>query len=195
MSRKVGKTGLTQKDAVFEIVKSVLGNNYDPKVSVESRIAHKSDGYVKPQWHSPILNEMIYLVAQGIRDGSIPSKYNSLSSGVGEYANRITHYWITHDKRLNGNKSGTRKNLLKKRTTTIVHRLEEDPILKGLRVFQNQTETLEDELQIELYVLGQSFWIILETYGIDPRELPEHVQHALCMNHDDFMPLEKRKVA
>lgn len=54
MHRKVGKTGLTQKDAVFEVVKPVLGSNYDPKVSFESLIAQKSDGYVKPQWHSPV---------------------------------------------------------------------------------------------------------------------------------------------
>jgi hypothetical protein len=197
MERKLGKTGLTQKEAVFGIIKSVLGSRYNPHVSVEQMFTRKGPTDVRPTCNMREIRPMIDIVAKGLSDGTIPSKHNSASSQkqIDQYANRIVHYWLSHDRRLNGNQSGTRKNLAKKRSIVIAHRLEEDPILKGLRIFQHQTETLEDELQIELYVLGQSFWIILETYGIDPREIPEHVQKALRMNHGDFVPQEKKKVA
>lgn len=197
MERKIGKTGLTQKEAVFEIIKKVLGPRYNPKVSVEQMFTRKVQGALRPTWNPREINPMIALVADGLRDGSIPSKYNSTSSKhqVNQYANRITHYWITHDKRLNGNKLGTRKSLTKKRTDTINHRLNQDPVLNGWRALQCDADTLEDELQLELYIAGCGFKIILESYGIDWRELPENVQHLLRLNHDDYMPVEKKEAA
>lgn len=197
MDRKLGKTGLTQKDAVFEVVKGVLGKNYDPKVSVESMIAHKSDGYVKPQWHSSVLDQMIALVAQGLRDGTVPSKYNSSNSElqIRQYANRITHYWITHDKRLNGNTSGTRTSKLKARNIAIKHRLANDAILNKFRSRQMRAETLEEGLQIHLWIMGGGFRVVLEAYGIDPSELPEEIQKALYLNSEGSLFLEKKEAA
>lgn len=197
MDRKIGKTGLTQKDAVFEVVKRVLGSSYDPTVSVESLILKKPDGYVKPQWHSPVLDQMIALVAQGLANGTIPSKYNSSTSDVQirQYANRITHYWITHDKRLNGNTSGTRRSKVKTRNYAIKHNLTNDILLKKLASRQNQVETLEDGLQVHLWIMGRSFRVVLEAYGIDPEELPEEIQKSLYLNTALSPWLDKKKAA
>lgn len=197
MDRKIGKTGLTQKDAVFEVIKGVLGADYNPKVSVESMIARKSNGYVKPQWHSTVLDQMISLVAQGLRDGSIPSKYNSSSSNLElkQYANRITHYWITHDKRLNGNTSGTRTPKRKARNYAIKHNLANDILLKKFRSSQMQVETLEDGLQVHLWIMGRSFRVVLEAYGIDPSELPDEVQRDLYFNSEESSWLKNKKKA
>lgn len=184
MKKKIGRTGLSQKDAVFDIIKSILGASYDPKTGVEGLIAKKADGYIRPRWNSELLERMIALVAQGLQDGTVPSKYNSSSYElqIRQYANRITHYWITHDTRLNGNTSGTREPKLKARNYAIKHNLANDLLLKKLRYSQAQVATLEDGLHAHLWILGRSFEVVLEAYGINPSELPEDVQKHLYFN-------------
>ena len=184
MKQKVGKTGLTQKEAIFQIISGVLGARLAPGANVESLIAHKTAGDLKPRWHSPELDKMIALVSEGLLDGTVPSKYNSASDRgkVREYANRITHYWIRHDRRLNGGQSGTRASKKKQRETGLQARLKFDPQLKALHELFEKCPYQTDRLEIETFIMGRTFAILLETFEVDREEIPQSLRARLKLD-------------
>lgn len=174
MKQKLGKTGLTQKEAIYQIICKVLGPRMQPGVEVEDLIAKKDEGYIQPRWNSPELLRMIDLVSAGLVDGTIPSKYNSKSNlkEIKEYSNRITHYWLRHDRRLNGGFSGTRVSKKKQRAIVLQTRIKYDPHLKALKHLYKQSNNEVDKLEIESLIKGRTFSIVLDVFGVDKSEIP-----------------------
>ncbi len=174
MEKKFGKTGLTQKEAIYQIICKVLGARLQPGIEVEDLIANKPEGDLHPRWNSPELLKMIELVSAGIIDATIPSKYNSGSQlkNVREYSNRITHYWLRHDRRLNGGFSGTRISKKKQRAVILQSRIKNDPQLKALKSVYKKCLTDADRFEVESYIKGRTFSIILDAFEIDKNEIP-----------------------
>lgn len=100
MDKKVGKTGLNQKEAIFRIITGVLGNRFHPGVDVAPLVNERPD----LSDARPALKQIIEQVYRGLLTGVILSKFNPKVEAIRtiedqrirEYANRITHYWIKH---------------------------------------------------------------------------------------------------
>lgn len=196
MELKLGKTGLTQKEAIYQIISGVLGSRLQPGVEVEDLIANKPAGDLHPRWNSPELLKMIDLVSVGIIDGTIPSKYNSGSQlkRIREYSNRITHYWLRNDRRLNGGFSGTRVSKKKQRAVILQSRIKNDPQLKALKHYYKKCETESERLELEAFIKGRTFSIILDAFDVDKSEIPLSLQ-VLLKIEDPIESVATKKAA
>jgi hypothetical protein len=109
MQGLTGKTGLTQEEAIFQIIKSALGHLYKDGSDVRPHILKKND-YGRREHASVHLDGIVDAIKVGILDGTIPSERygtedkrdNYWQLRVENYARRIAHYWLRRDRRLNG---------------------------------------------------------------------------------------------
>lgn len=192
MEIKKGKTGLTQKEAIFEIFKSILGDKFYPGMDVRKILCTKPNSYGRSKWVSPQLQEIILRVYNGISNGTIPSKLNTnehkhydhyFQQLQREYANRIVHYWMKHDKRLNGSVSGSRMASARKRQIALEVRLNSDPMMQSLKaLFLQQEPNSALQYEVETYLMGRLFRNLLETYGIEIESLTPYVRDTLKLD-------------
>lgn len=117
---------LSQKDAVFEIIKAVLGSLYS------------SDIPMRPMFSSERMNKAVELFISKIKSGEIERpKRKSINSnahydseyGVRKYARNIIFNWLNKDLRLNG---GEKYDPSKSRESIF----ERDSIIKQLNILQ-----------------------------------------------------------
>lgn len=188
MQTRRGTSGLTQKEAIFRIFKHALGTQFYPGMDVKKVLCTKPNSYGRAKWDSSYLNRIIHEVYEGLCNGTIPSKLNSNSEGHSEsyfnqlrreYANRITHYWMKNDKRLNGAVSGSRMATDKKKRIVLTDRLNSDPALRAMKALYIQQQDDAAKFEIETYLMGRVFSIVLETYGIDLNSLPQEVREYM----------------
>lgn len=192
MQTKRGTGGQTQKEAIFRIFKQVLGERYYPGMDVKKVLCIKANTYGRAKWDSSFLNRIIIEIYEGLCSGAIPSKLNSNSEGHSErhldnlrreYANRITHYWMKHDKRLNGSVSGSRMAMDRKRQIALEVRLNSDPMMKSMKaMLQEQEPNSALQFEIQTYLMGRLCRHLLETYGIDIDGLPLSVRETLKLD-------------
>lgn len=169
-NKALGKTGLTQKDAIFEIIKKLSGELYTPDMPMKPIIKNLGSQY--------LLQAIVKLVINGIEDGSIPSKHNQNSS-VGKkqvYAYQIVQNSLKHDKRLNGGKIGIQEARKKQIYKLIKNRVESSNLIKNMHLLHNEPERSEvDRLEIQSYIAGAKFKIILEAFKIDLKIIPQEL--------------------
>lgn len=177
----MGKTGLTQKEAIFLIITEVAGNLYQPGVVMKPILWEQTDhNYGRAR--SPLcpFDKIVRRVFEGLTDGTIPSKLTS-NYDRQEYASRIVHYWLKHDKRLNGGQPATRMAKDKRKQIAILERLATDPMLEAIRAALKVYTKQEDQDLLELHMIGRKFTLILETYGISVDAIPENLRSELCL--------------
>lgn len=184
---KRGTTGLTQKEAIFRIFKKVMGPQFVEGRDVRPTLCVKSNVYGRANWDASHLNRIMHEIYLGLEDGSIPSKLNDETSETKnrskytveklrrEYANRITHYWMKHDKRLNGGQIATRMANEKKKQIVLLDRVKTDPMMNALRELLKSLTTTEDRHEVQQYISSRIFEIILETFSISPKVIPQVV--------------------
>ncbi len=176
-----GKTGLTQKEAIFQIIKGVLGPAYSEEINVSPLILKRNLNFGRRRHDSPELDSIAEKIEQGIVDGSIPSeKYNSGKGKIStystaEYARRIAIYWIRRDKRLNG---GDFSNSRKKRNLIEAYqvRRDRDPLIHFLKEKiskKSKENKLTNEMLVEL--LDKKIRLLFDVFDLDVESLPQDV--------------------
>lgn len=176
---KRGTTGLTQKEAIFQIIKRVAGDLYRPGVEMKPILWSQTDHcYGRARSPSCPFDKIVREVHVALSNGSIPSKLTS-DYDRKEYASRIVHYWLKHDKRLNGGQPGTRIAKIKKKQIALLDRLSTDPTLKEMKALQLNLENGEDRREVEQFIRGRIFSIILETHEISFDAIPENIRNQI----------------
>lgn len=188
MEIKLGATGLTQKEAIFRIFKRVLGSKFDLAIPVRNVLETKPNNYGSSKWESSQFNRIIHEIYEGLCSGVIPSKLNSDRNTHGShyldqlrrnYANRIAHYWMKHDKRLNGNKSGTRTSSPVGKYKKLAEILAQDKAYQALTELYSQHSKSVESFEIQTYILSRAFQLTMETFGIKLSSLPAEIQKHL----------------
>lgn len=176
---KRGTTGLTQKEAIFQIIKRVAGDLYKPGFEMKPILWEQTDhSYGRARSPSCPFDKIVREVFEALSSGSIPSKLTSEYDRK-EYASRIVHYWLKHDKRLNGGQPGTRMAKTKKKQIALLDRLSTDPVLKAMKTLQLTLEKEEDRREVESHIQGRIFTIILETHEVSLEAVPENIRNQL----------------
>lgn len=190
----LGKTGLTQKDAIFEIIKNALGNEYNPNVPVKNALYVTTPTYegVTKNLNSTFrkISKQVY---EGLVDGSIPSKITTEYKRK-EYSTRIIHYWLKNDPRLNGGSSAHEKkkklkdfhkllqpSLLRQRHIQL--KFANDPQLSSLEELLSQTNLEIDRFELSYNLYKRSIELILETFEINSPALVEEISKVLKKDH------------
>lgn len=177
-SLKVGITGLTQKDAIFQIAKSIAGELYRSDVPMKPLLWKQTD-HEHGRIRSPNcpFNKIVEAVYSGLLDGSIPSEIKT-DHERRAYSSRIVHYWLKHDKRLNGGQVGSRIVKSEQRLKELEWKLKSDDQLKTMKKI---APTLSEIKQLEMsqYIMGRTFKAILEVYDVSVSELPESLLEEL----------------
>lgn len=174
-----GTTGLTQKEAIFQIIKRVAGDLYKPGVEMKPILWDQTDHcYGRARSPNCPFDKIVREVFEALSNGSIPSKLTSEYDRK-EYASRIVHYWLKHDKRLNGGQPGTRMAKAKKKQIALLDRLSTDPVLKAMKALQLTLEKVEDRQEVECHIQGRIFTIILETHEVSLEAVPENIRNQL----------------
>jgi hypothetical protein len=144
-----GTTGLTQKEAIFQIIKRVAGYLYRPGVSMKPLLWEQTDHcYGRARSASCPFDKIVREVYQGLRSGTIPSKISS-DYDREAYASRIVHYWLKHDKRLNGGQVASRMANTKKKQIVLQDRVRTDPMMNALRELLKSLTTTEDRQEVQ----------------------------------------------
>ena len=189
-TQKLGFKGgaRTQKEEIFLIISGVLGEKFESGDDARRLLyGTNRQHYGRRVYDSEMLDRIRSRITDGLKTGKIRSikKKAWLSQGtrevrtysgtrlhdpVEEYANKIMHYWLRHDARLNGSSVSKfpmhRYQALKK----------DDPRLRALNgVLHNEPQSLNTDLvcsHIQVRVLE----LILKAYGFDPDVLPLSVR-------------------
>lgn len=197
MNANLGTTGLTQKEAIFQIIKSIVGDLLQPSVPLKPLILNPkvhTHGRTRRQSNPfdrfDIFDSVVEEVCKGLVSGLIPSKPREYAEHL-KYASRIVHYWLKHDTRLNGGQIGSRVAKSERRKKELTWKLRSDAQLKNLKALASEHANNKDE--INQYVMGHTFKIILEVYGVNISELPTELLEDLKII--DSAPIEKMKAA
>ena len=176
----------SQKEQIVQIILSVVGNKYDPSVSVSLS--------------EPEISQVKKLVLEGILSGKIPySKRDNRIPAV--YVTTIVREWLRKDKRLNGNK----KHKPKPDPQTIyepfaLENFSEDQSLQSLLKLRkayydiarrkhpwdkpkklNSNAIVQIDKQIKLHIQK----LVCQKYSINLNVLPEELLRALDLIKDD----------
>lgn len=178
---KRGSSGLTQKEAIFQIIIRVAGDLYQPGISMKPVLWGQADHqYGRARSPNCPFDKIVREVYDGLTDGSIPSKLTS-NYDRKEYASRIVHYWLRHDRRLNGGQPGTRMARHKRKQITLLERIKTDPTIIALRESLKAVATEDDRQEVQNYIKGRTFVLILETYEVSVQSIPENIRTELFM--------------
>lgn len=176
---RLGTTGFTQKEAIFQIVKKISGSLYQPGVPMKPVLWEKADpNYGRSRRANCPFDAIVEAVYEGLSNGSIPSKLDS-DYERRKYASRIVHYSLRHDKRLNGGLSNTRT--VKKKKLSIQDLLKNDRAIKAMNSLMSNHLSSEDQAEIQSFIVGRMFTLILEANDIDFESIPENVRDELKM--------------
>ena len=190
-----GKTGLTQKEAIFQIIKGVLGDLFQEGADVRPQILKRND-YGRREHASVELDTIVQKITDGILGGTVPSdRYGSESNPspdylVSEYARRIALYWLRRDRRLNGG-SKPRLEAAKDKFAWYRRRRASNPGLDKI----SELATRDGEAN-HVYIYAAQllkFKMFLECMGIDPETVPEDIRRDLHLFSDAFQ--ENKKTA
>jgi hypothetical protein len=167
---KLGTTGLTQKEAIFQIVKRIAGDKYRSDVPMKPILFSETEHrYGRARSANCPFHNIAEAVYSGLVDGTIPSIIKSDYERQA-YSARIVHYWLKHDSRLNGGQIGSRVAKSEKRKNELKWKLRSDKQLKAFNELLKQDLSNEDILEIGQHTMGRTFKIILEVYGVNLSE-------------------------
>lgn len=202
MQTKRGITGLSQKEAVFQIIKQALGDQFQEGMDVKSTICLSSRlNYGEMRTRSPLLFKIIHNVSAAIIDRTIRSKWNpdkELHSysiekiEIDRYANRIVHYWLKHDKRLNGGQIGARITKQKRQQIVIEGRLKSDPSLISLKKLKDTLSSQVELLEVESFIVGRITAIVFEVLEVDTSPLSSEIKTKLKIDPSVWEIQEKK---
>lgn len=178
---KRGTTGLTQKEAIFQIVRRIAGDLYQPGVSMKALLWEQTDHcYGRARRAMCPFDKIVREVYSGLSGGSIPSKITSDYERRG-YSSRIVHYWLKHDKRLNGGQPATRMAKTRRKQIAILERISTDPVLKAMRALLHTLDKNDDRHEVQTAINGRTFTLVLEINEISMDAVPENLRKELSL--------------
>ncbi len=193
-----GKTGLTQKEAIFQTIRSVVGDRFREGVDVRA-IVCEPNHYGRREHTSAALDEITRRIAVGLRDGTIPSEKYSASKQSGtsgdyrvtQYSRRIALYWLRHDKRLTGGPTRHSEATCFSARKYWNIRLE-DTVLRRL-ILQLPGRSEYDHAAISQIIYIRKLELLLQAHGINVHRLPDEVKADLEFNTCDGFEIENRE--
>jgi hypothetical protein len=197
MSQKRDKP--TQKEVIFKIILGRLGTRYRAGFDCRQLLyGPNRKGYGRRVFDSEDLDEIRTKISAGLRNGDVPSKkseqwakapikktpsYSGLRDydPAEEYANRIMHYWLKNDSRLNGSAPVSRKDFLR----FPLHRYEnlksKDTRLQALRglLHNEMVRTGKSDELLEVHLQRRILELLLAAFGVRVEDLPAKIQKDL----------------
>ncbi len=186
----MGRTSevLTQKEAIFLIISTSLGERFKEGTDARTLLyGPNRKHYGRRVYDSKDLDQIRAKITDGLRNGKVPSTKKQVwaregSKEVGtysgtrihdpveEYANKIMHYWLRRDTRLNGGHSPGKvwyKNYLKLKRN--------DKRLKSIQGLLELKSHTNDAILIQAHIKIRELELLLTAHGVELEKLPTEV--------------------